>query len=505
MRTPLALLLVLVTCAACAPDPEVTAVSEVPVSTGPESSGPSQSETTDSTTPASQPVTTDAEPDGSATTDVEVDDEAAGAPGIGDSLFPTYGNGGYDVQSYDIALSWTPDDNNIDAVTTITATATQDLSAFNLDFSGLQVAEVTVDDTEATVDRVGDEMTVTPESPIGDGDTFTTAVTYSGAPGELEFGGWIRDPNDGIIAFGQPEVSALWYPVNDHPLDKASYTVRVTAPNDFTVVSNGTLQDKVAGAATTEWTYAQPFPQVSYLTTLAIGNYEIVDGGTSASGIPIRNVFPRDRVEELTAAFANQPAMIDAFEARFGPYPFDIYGSLVLDGIFTGAALENQTLSVYSEGAEDEVIQAHELAHQWFGNSVALSDWGDLWLNEGFASYGEYIWQESQDPAFSTTDSLSQYFGQPLLDIAPTDLGTDFNDLFTASVYIRGAMTLHALRLEVGDDVFFDILRTYHERFEGGNATTAEFIAISEELSGAQLDDLFDEWLNAPTLPESFG
>ncbi len=505
MRRLVALLSILVGfCGACDADADDRAATTTETT---EPSTPASETTTSDTATAdsldTKPSRTTSEP--TTTTDA-ASTPTEGDDGIGDSLFPTYGNGGYDVQSYDIALSWDPASGEIDAVTSVTAEATQPLSAFNLDFDGPTIESVTVNDEAAESARTKSELTITPADDIDEGDDFTVAVSYSGKPGVAEFGGWLDDGNGGIIAFGEPEVSSYWYPVNDHPADKAAYTVRVTAPSELTVASNGTLEEKKATGDVTEWTYTQPFPQAPYLTTLAIGDYEIVDGGASASGIPVRNVFPRDQVKELTELFANQPKMIDAFEKAFGPYPFDVYGALVINGdVVGGVALENQTMSVFGAGAIDEIVQAHELAHQWFGDSVSLADWGDLWLNEGFATYGEYVWQEAQDPGFDTTDTLEGFFDDSgFLDQAPTDLAPGFSELFTASVYLRGGMTLHALRLEVGDEMFFEILQQYAANFKHANASTDDFIAVAEEVSGKQLDELFDEWLNAPKLPDGF-
>lgn len=458
-------------------------------------------DTTETTPTTEPPETTASVP---ASSDPGADDAQPGAQGAGDSLYPTYGNGGYDVQTYDLDMSWDPESGELSGVATIEAVATQSLSQFNLDLDGMTVESVEVDGSAAEFEHGTPELVVDPQPDIDDEATFTTVVRYSGVPGAAPFGGWMRDGNNGVIAFGEPEVSAFWYPVNDHPSDKAGYTVRVTAPADLTVVSNGTLSSRVDDVDTSTWTYAQPFPQASYLTMLAIGNYEMVEADPSTSGVRIRNVFPRDRVDELTAVFGQQDEMLDAFEARFGPYPFDVYGSLVLDGLDLGAALENQTLSVFSPGAIAENIQAHELAHQWFGNSVSVGDWSDIWLNEGFASYAELLWQEAVDPNFDTTAGIGQ-FVSPVLDQPLTDVGPSVEQLFTPSVYLRGAMLLHALRLEVGDDAFFTILRTHAERFAGRTVRTDEFIALAEEIAGEQLDELFDRWLNSPTLPDDFG
>jgi aminopeptidase N len=502
MRRTLALLVLAVTAASCADDgspraSESESLDERPPVTVP----PSAPEATpDTTAPTTEPRTSTPT---STTTSTDVDGAEPGEPGAGDSLYPTYGNGGYDVQSYELDVTWDPVSGELRGIATIEAIATQSLSEFNLDLDGMTVDSVEVDGADSDFTRDAAELVVDPQPDIADDEPFTTVVRYRGVPGAAPFGGWMRDGSNGVIAFGEPEVSAFWYPVNDHPTDKAGYTVRVTAPADLTVVSNGTLSSRADEGTTSTWTYVQPFPQASYLTMLAIGNYEIVEAEPSRSGVRIRNVFPRDRVDELTPLFDQQDEMIDAFEQRFGPYPFDVYGSLVLDGLDLGAALENQTLSVYSPTATAENIQAHELAHQWFGDSVSVGDWSDIWLNEGFASYAELLWQEAIDPTFDTTAGIGE-FVSPVLDQPLTDVGPSVEELFTPSVYLRGAMLLHALRLEVGDEAFFDILRTHAERFAGSTARTDDFIALAEEISGQQLDELFDRWLNSPTLPDDF-
>ena len=442
---------------------------------------------------------------------------SAGADGAGDVLFPTAGNGGYDVQSYDITLSWDPASGTIEETVEIVALATQSLSQFNLDLLALDVAGVQVDGATASFSRTEAELVIDPPEDLVDGSTFTTMIELSGVPGETESGGWLRGPNGGALALGEPDGAAGWFPVNDHPSDKAIYTLTVTAPSELTVASNGVLSDKVVDGSTTTWTYTNTQPQASYLTALAIGDYQIVDGGTSASGVPIRNVFPTDRVDELTSAFARQPQTIDAFEQRFGPYPFEVYGALVADGLDFPWALEIQTMSVFGAfvvgggDPDDDWVIAHELAHQWFGDSVSLEQWNDIWLNEGFASYAEQLWAESQQPGLDLTQRIRDE-----LAAAPSRLVAALNEpltsvtaepggLFIATVYIRGSYLLHALRLEIGDDDFQTLLLEWTATYRNGNASTADFIALAEETSGEQLDDLFDRWLNATTMPDEFG
>jgi aminopeptidase N len=446
-------------------------------------------------------------------TDVEApaaDAGTAGAPGFGDEYFPTYGNGGYDVASYDIDLTWDPTSGQIEATTAITATATQDLSSFNLELSGLTATSIEINGEPATFSAKGLELTVTPAERLADGDEFTTVIAYGGEPkpqpGKAGIpGGWFRDPKRGVMVFGEPEGAASWYPVNDHPMDKALYTIRVTAPSDLTVAANGVEKGRTVAGANTVWEFAPEFPQSSYLTTIVIGEYTIVDGGASTNGTPIRNVFPNDRVTELTEVFAMQPKMIDVLESWFGPYPFEVYGSAVADDIQIGGALEVQTLSLYDSFATDELIIVHELAHQWYGDSVGLEKWQDIWLNEGFASYSEQLWQESLDPTYDITADYELTATQisDLLAVPAGDPGPD--ELFGATVYIRGGMTLHALRLEIGDDNFRTLLKAWSSTYQYESATTNDFIAMAEEISGEQLDTLFDEWLFTEGLPEKLG
>ena len=207
----------------------------------------------------------------------------AGAPGIGDTLFPTRGNGGYDVATYDISLEWQPRPDVIVATETITASATQALSAFNLDLHGLTVTSVTVNRRDATFSRDGDELTITPARALANASKFTTVIAYNGTPEPQDGEGWYHDGNGGVVVFGQPGGASVWHPVNDHPLDKAGYSVHITAPSNMNAAANGTLTETVDNGATKTWTFEQPFPAAPYLQMLAIGDYTIVEGGASKS------------------------------------------------------------------------------------------------------------------------------------------------------------------------------------------------------------------------------
>ena len=445
--------------------------------------------------------------DGTADTDV---DDLSGAETLNDPYVGDFGNGGYDTQHYDLALDWNPETKRLTGVATITAEATQELSTFNLELVGLEVFAVEVDGEVAAFDRVKHELVITPKNALDQGASFDVVVTYAGEPVDEGFSagdtskpsGWHTQKGYAYVA-GEPLAASTFHPANDHPSDKASFTYRITVPADLTVGASGTLTSEKRSGTTKTWTFEQPDPQATYLTTILIGNFVRIDGGKSSSGVPVRNVIDRELVGSVGDVFDNQPAMIDAFEKQFGPYPFDVYGSAVVKDSF-GGALETQTLSIYGSdvigfGDFAERIVAHELAHQWFGNNVSLNRWGDIWLNEGFATYAEALWAAKSDPTFTY-----QRWIEGVLAVGPQlerQVENPKNSLFGPQVYRRGALTLHALRLEVGDETFFEILRTWNERFGGGNATTVDFEALTAEFSGKDMGSFFDSWLRANELP----
>jgi aminopeptidase N len=436
-----------------------------------------------------------------------------GAAGVGDPYFPDLGNGGYDVDHYDLVITVPdPHQNQITGRTTITAKATQSLSLFDLDLSGLTVSSVTVDGAAATETRDGRELVITPAHPIDDGDSFTTVVDYAGGPEPRSTAsipiavGWIAT-GDGSFVVSEPEGASTWYPVNDHPSDKATYTFHVHVPDGTTAVANGDLVSRTPDAdGSVTWTYDAEQPMASYLAEVAIGDYQVTNGA-GPDGVAIRNVFDSAVAADVAPAFARQSDMISFFVSQFGPFPFDIYGALVVNER-TGYALETQTLSTFGgdvvSGSDPDVVVAHELAHQWFGDSVSLATWKDVWLNEGFATYAEWLWTEHTDgaPVAQSAQATLANLRQST-DSMPPPGDPGVGGMFGPSVYLRGALTLQALRLTVGDEAFFDILRSFASKFAGANATTADFIAVATQVSGrSDLQPLFDAWLYQAPLPD---
>jgi len=450
----------------------------------------------------------DAAPPTSTTTTTEAPVRGEpGADGVGDPYFPALGNGGYDVDHYTLDLTWRADEGALDGVTTIEAAATQDLSRFNLDLSGMEVRSVTVDGEAAAMDRFERELTVTPATAIAEGDDFTTVVTYSGQPVPVTDGtdlfdvGWQTDGREAFVV-SEPTGAATFFPVNDHPTDKATYTFRVTAPADQVVAANGLLASKDdIGHGTTSWTYEARDPMASYLVQIAIGDYELVKAD-EVDGVVVRHAFHRSLAAEARVTAERTAEMIRLLAEVYGPYPFESYGVLAVDEAL-GFALETQTLTIIGadlarQGRSADIILLHELSHQWVGDAVSPSTWKDIWLNEGFATYAEWLFTE-RTGGMSAADTARHLAGIPELDAPPGDPGSD--ELFSGTVYIRGGMTLQALRERVGDDDFFKILRTWIDEHRDKSASTVDFIALAERTSGEELDDLFQAWLFADHLP----
>ena len=642
-----------------------------------------------------------------------------GAPGIGDPYYPTDGNGGYDVTHYDLTIAYDPATDRLKGRATISASATQALSAFNLDLNGLTVSAVKVDGRSARWSHVGDELTVAPRRAIGKGSRFRVVVTYSGVPRLLDEPALGRagvfPTDDGALIVGQPHVADTWFPVNDHPLDKASYRFEVTVPRGLEVVANGRLEGVRRDRRNATWTWVAKDPMASYLATAAIGQFNLdrqrVDGitywdaidpslyvrpeprtgdryaitggddsaykrlsrqidvptgggelsfqvtrdtepswdfffvearqvgsdawttladanghtsrdtgfscpgwltlhpflshyqaaggegctpdgttgqwnavsgasdgyeqwrldlsayaGTSVeialtlasdeifafSGVYVDDIVgpngsgstsfetDADPLDGWTApgapagspgnvgdwrtaseaagtstgqnaeeALARQPEIIDFLDDILGPYPFGEAGGIVDNDPGIGFALETQTRPVYAKDwftqpGDNTSVVVHELAHQWVGDDLALEAWKHIWLNEGFATYMEWIWSEHSGGA--TAQQIFDFYASiPAEDAFWTTVIGDPGPehLFDGPVYDRGAMTLHALRLDIGDADFFRLLARWTARQSGGNVRTEEFVALAERVSGEQLDAFFTAWLNTPEKPSS--
>ncbi|MFC5719356.1 M1 family metallopeptidase [Streptomyces gamaensis] len=432
-----------------------------------------------------------------------------GAPGIGDPYYPEAGNGGYSVSHYDLRLKYQPKTDRLEGTATLLATTTQDLSRFNLDFL-LDVSEVLVNGKKAAVGRSGThELEITPQTPLEKGKSISVVVRYSGTPSQVKvngFTGWTRTP-DGAVAAQEPEGAAWWFPSNDHPRDKATYDISVSVPDDVQAISNGVLASKTSRFGWTRYNWRSTKPQASYLTTLAIGKFDITEDRT-AGGLPVISAYSKDLGDNYAPAKASierTAEIVDWESSVFGPYPFTALGGYV-PNVNSHYALETQTRPFYSpaqfaNGANTSVV-VHELAHQWFGDYVSVNNWRDIWLNEGFATYAQWLWSEKEGEG--TAQQLADYVysqpaDSPFWKVKPGDPGADRQ--FDGAVYNRGAAAIQALRTTVGDQAFFTILKQWPEQHRYGNASIEDFVAFAEKVSGKKLGALFDTWLFTTAKP----
>jgi aminopeptidase N len=436
---------------------------------------------------------------------------APAAPAVADdSQLPEFGTAAYDVQHYDIDLTWRPAKRAIRAVATIEATTAGPATTVTFDLAGLSVESVTVDGTPATFTRSGHKLTVTPDHTVA--GAFSTVVTYSGKPkafedsGGLSVDGWIRTGR-GATVLSEPVGAATWFPNNDTPSDKATFDVSVTVGRNVEVAGSGDLVSHRRTGSTRTWRWVQTRPMATYLAMISIGQYRVYHSTMktlAGATLPVWT-FIDTRLGSLKHQRKALPKLIRFAEARFGPYPQTSAG-MVVTSMDTGYSLETQNRPVFT-WIPDDMVLLHELAHQWFGDSVTPSDWGDIWLNEGFATYAEWLLLDHRhlvdaDLIFDIYyDEENRWLDWSL---PPADL-PDSDALFNyGAVYVRGALTLQALRERIGDSDFFALLPRSTAERAGHNATTADFIALAEEVSGEELSPLFQDWLYTASRPTGY-
>ncbi|GAA4608541.1 M1 family metallopeptidase [Actinoallomurus liliacearum] len=435
-----------------------------------------------------------------------------GAPGAGDPYFPDMGNGGYDARHYSLSLSYDAGTKAIDAQATISATATQNLSRFDLDFLGpLKISKLKVDGQPAKFERTGaQELVITPPHGLHKGRSFTVDVAYSGVPQMIDdkalgISGWIQT-HDGAVALSQPFGSATWYPVNDSTDDKATYDFTITVPKGLQALANGEPTGTHTHGSTTTYRWADRQPTASELVMVAIGHFDVKDTRTPSG---LRNITAVDptSVKSATASDDFNRATSDVIEWEqklYGRYPFGSVGGINVLAPNVGYSLETQGRPVYarrSAGALPSAdLLAHELGHQWFGDAVTPAQWKHIWLNEGFATYSEWLYSEQHGG-----QTAQQYFDQAY-NSADTDWTGKVADpgrdhIFDDLTYTRAAMTIHQIRKAVGDKVFFQLIKAWPAEHRYGNATTAQFISFTEHFTHKNLDKLFKAWVYSEGKP----
>ena len=433
--------------------------------------------------------------------------DAVGAPTAGDPYVPTSGNGGYRITHYDLTLDYRLATNRLAGRALLTASTTQPLRAFSLDLAGLDADKVAVNGGRVRRFSQRDgKLRIELAAELPGAAELRVDIRYSGQPHPVS-GPWgdvgFEELTEGVIVAGQPNGAPSWFPCNDHPSEKASYRIEVTTDSPYTVVSNGDLFSRRVRASQTTWTFTQDEPMATYLATLQIGRYESTTLATEP--VPQAVLAPAAIRARVGDELARQPKMMALFEDRFGRFPYHRYTVVVTDDELE-IPLEAQGLSVFGSNylagrRTHERLVAHELAHQWFGNALTVARWRDIWLNEGFACYAEWLWSEQigDTSAQKLARRYHERLGDASQDLVLADPGPE--SMFDDRVYKRGACTLHALRARLGDAVFFDLLRSWVAGRLHKTVTTEAFVAHSQTFSAEPLDDFFRSWLYETELP----
>ncbi|PRY30471.1 peptidase M1-like protein [Pseudosporangium ferrugineum] len=429
-----------------------------------------------------------------------------GAERSTDPYLPRHGNGGYRVLHYDLELDYQVPPNRLAGRATVTAVAGQALSRFTLDLGRFRIQGVRVDGRPAKFDHRPAKLQIRPERPIAAGETFRVEIRYAGSPvpisgrwGEL---GW-EELTDGALVASQPNGSPSWFPCNDHPAAKATFRVALTTASPYTVLVTGDLVSRRRGAGSTTWVYERHEPTSPYLMSVQIGRYDLVD--LAVGGVVQRAAIPRAVRAAAAHDFGRHGEIMEVLQRLFGPYPFGEYVVVVADDDLDDP-VEAQGMAVFGRNHVDgrrthERLVVHELAHQWFGNSLTVADWRHIWLNEGFATYAEWLWSGVRGGL--PTDALAaQWYSRVAArprDVVVADPGID--RMFDPIVYKRGALTVHALRRQVGEEPFFALLRSWVAEHRHATVTTGEFRAHAQRFARQPLDGLFDAWLDSRALP----
>jgi len=443
-----------------------------------------------------------------------------GVTTIGDRLFPYVGNTGYDVGSYEVSYDYDPDDVVMTGAVAITATATADLDSLSLDSAMASVESVTVDGVEAPFDTGGEKLLIEPTRRINDGASFvvkarftvdrsTTPLSPLTDPADpVGIRPWVTW-DDGFALMGQPDRAHVFFPMNDHPSDKATVTVHVTAPDTLVVAANGTETGRIPlddSRATT--TFATRDPIATEVFQVAVGDFALMQ--RDADGVSLLSWVPSGSEREMDRYVDLVPRHVRWMTDQVGAFPYERYGVLVLPRDYQGVALETATMSTYGtlSGSVQEIddLMLHETAHQWFGDAVSPASWDDMWLSEGHASFYGMLYQMEQGHA-DLDDTFRRAYEYDVENRPVTGPPTQLRDRrdVLGSTNAPGVALLFALRERVGASVFQEIERTFVEEHLHGSATTADYVEVASRLSGEPLNAFFDEWLTSEHTPEMPG
>lgn len=430
------------------------------------------------------------------------------APHAGsDPYVPRHGDESFEVLHYDLKIAYKVEGNRLEGDATLSCRVLVETDVLHLDLYGLHPQKVFVDGRAQRFTHLRGRLAV--KLPLAPGAELTVRVKYSGTPSpvstrHLGSAGW-EELEDGVIVAAQPHGAPTWFPCNDRPDNKATYTIALSAPPDYTVAVSGELQGKSRKGNAVTWSFEQTVPMATYLATVQIGRYRTLEH--AGAPVPVRTIAPPQlSAADLQGSFDAQPEMLTFFAGLFGDYPFSSY-TAVITADELEIPLESQGLSTFGSNfveTEWESVRliAHELSHQWFGNSVTLQRWQDIWLHEGFACYCEWLWAEESGVSSvqAEVDKHHALLAElPQDDLQLSDPGPDL--MFDDRIYKRGALTVHALRLHLGEERFFALVSDWLAEHRGGNVTTEMFLAHVRRAASEEAAALLTPWLFETELP----
>ncbi|MEW1807087.1 M1 family metallopeptidase [Pseudarthrobacter sp. NPDC080039] len=428
-----------------------------------------------------------------------------------DPYLPGAGTNAFRVERYELDLDYRVASNRLSGKAVLHGVTRAPTSAIVLDLVGLRATKVLLDGRKPLrfSQRAG-QLVVTSHGPFRPEQSFILEVRYEGNPrprrGAWGDVGW-EELTDGVLVAGQPNGAPSWFPCNDHPRDKASYCFTVTTEANYRVVCNGVLQSHAARASRETWVYEQTEPMAAYLATVQIGRYTPLELDAGREGTPVPQSVAVSPVlaDRARTGLAQQPAMMRTFNNCFGPYPFPAYTVVVTEDELE-IPLEAQSMAILGPNHlgldwESQRLIAHELSHQWFGNSLTASGWQDIWLHEGFACYAEWIWSEEAGVMSVAERAAAAWhrLAEEDQDILVGDPGP--GRMFDDRVYKRGALALHAVRMALGDLAFFAVLQDWTAGHRHGSVTTQDFIVAVSSATAVDAEPLLHPWLYEEPLP----
>ncbi len=412
-------------------------------------------------------------------------------------------NRAIDILDYNLKLDIFQEDKYIKEIAKIKLLLLdKELEKIELDFyDNFKINSVKLNNNKALYDYYGDKIIINTNRVS---DTLEVEIDFEGKPENLGIGSfWIEEKKGKyfLATLSEPIFASTWFPCNDTPADKATAQISITNDSSVVSLSNGKLDSVVTVGSRRTYFWKSEYPIATYLISIYSGEYKHFSQKyfSSADTMDIDYYVTEENYENAKRDFARHPEYLKVLSNLFGEYPFikDKYG--VAEILWQQGAMESQTITGFSSpfisGHNfNESVLIHELAHHWWGNSVTPKTWKDIWLNEGFATYTEALYYEKNSGAKSLISTMDSFKKR----INPDDEQTLYNpgmNIFSSTVYNKGAWVLHMLRKEVGDSLFFAGLKAYQAKYQYGNVNTDDMKHFFESFSNKNLSKFFDQWV----------